>query len=179
VDALKPGIPAWQGIDLRWAYTDLLLSLSRRTRCVQRAYDVLHDAFLRFALAQHREPIAQPNAYLRRVAHSVLIDHYRDAARYYPLPDSNPDHLDNGEGVQRDFAPSSEHLADIQQRLEALQRILDCLPPRCREVFWLARIEGHTQPEIARALGISLSMVERHLVRALLDLRSAREALLE
>lgn len=168
----------WHGIDLRWAYTELLLSLGRRTRCAQRAQDVLHDAFLRFALAVHREPINQPNAYLRRVAHSVLIDHYRHAARYVPLPDDDSKPDNPGSTEPQHFAPSAEHLADMQQRLEALQRILECLPPRCREVFWLARIEGYTQPRIAAQLGISVNMVERHLMRALLDLRAAREALL-
>jgi RNA polymerase sigma-70 factor (ECF subfamily) len=166
----------WNGINLRWAYTDLLLSLSRQTRCVHGAYDVLHDAFIRYVLASQRTTIDQPNAYLRRVAHSVLIDHYRHAARYVALTD------DDGAGVRfdgdgEDFAPSAEHLADLQQRLEALQRILDCLPPRCREVFWLARIEGHRQVHIATLLGISLNMVERHLIRALLDLRTARDVL--
>ncbi|CAD5107255.1 RNA polymerase sigma factor [Zestomonas carbonaria] len=165
----------WQGIDLRWAYGDLLLSLSRRTRCVQRAYDVLHDALLRFALAQHQQPLAQPNAYLRRVAHSVLIDHFRRDARFQPLPEHHEEGVD---GLVEDHAaPSAEHLLDIQQRLVALQRILDCLPPRCREVFWLARIEGCAQSEIAQQLGISLNMVERHMTRALLDLRNARELL--
>lgn len=165
----------WQGIDLRWAYGDLLLSLSRQTRCVQRAYDVLHDALLRFALAQHQQPIAQPNAYLRRVAHSVLIDHFRKEARYCELPDDQAEFTDSVQGSA--LAPSAEHLLDIQQRLHALQRILDCLPPRCREVFWLARIECCPQREIAERLGISLNMVERHLMRALLDLRNARELL--
>ncbi|MBM7062852.1 sigma-70 family RNA polymerase sigma factor [Pseudomonas sp. UL073] len=161
----------WEGIDLRWAYGDLLLSLSRQTRCVQRAYDVLHDALLRFALARHAQPLEQPNAYLRRVAHSVLIDHFRRDARFQPLPEFHE------EGADDYGAPSAEHLLDIQQRLVALQRILDCLPPRCREVFWLARIEGCSQREIAEQLNISQNMVERHIARALLDLRAARELL--
>lgn len=164
----------WLGIDLRWAYGDLLLSLSRQTRCVQRAYDVLHDALLRFALAQHQQPIAQPDAYLRRVARSVLVDHFRKENRYGPLPD---DGLDALETIGDACMPSPEHLLDLQRRLQALQRILDCLPPRCREVFWLARIEGCGQREIAEQLGISLNMVERHMMRALLDLRAARELL--
>ncbi|MDR0208850.1 MAG: sigma-70 family RNA polymerase sigma factor [Pseudomonas putida] len=161
----------WQGIDLRWAYNDLLLSLSRQTRCVQRAYDVLHDALLRFALAQHAQPLAQPNAYLRQVAQSVLIDHFRRNARLQPLPEHHE------ETDSEHCAPSAEHLLDIQPRLIALQRILDCLPPRCREVFWLARIEGYAQKDIARQLGVSLNMVERHMARALVTLRNARELL--
>jgi DNA-binding CsgD family transcriptional regulator len=37
------------------------------------------------------------------------------------------------------------------------------------------RVEGHTQAEIAAALGISKNMVERHVMRAIIDLSSARE----
>ena len=80
--------------------------------------------------------------------------------------------------VQEAFtAPSAVVLADLQQRLAAAQRVIEGLPPRCREVFWLCKVEGHSQPRIAATLGISLNMVERHLMRALLDLRAARELL--
>lgn len=41
------------------------------------------------------------------------------------------------------------------------------------------RIEGFAQKEIAAELNISLNMVERHLIRALLDLRTAREQFLK
>ncbi len=77
--------------------------------------------------------------------------------------------------LEEKLSSSPEHLADLQQRLQALQSIIDCLPPRCREVFWLFRIEGVSQVEIAHTLGISLNMVERHVIRALLDLRLARD----
>ncbi|MEE1923922.1 sigma-70 family RNA polymerase sigma factor [Pseudomonas sp. 148P] len=166
----------WNRIDLRWAYTDLLLSLGRRTGCMHLAYDVLHDAFIRYLVADRQTRIEQPNAYLRRVAQTVLIDHFRQSGRFCSLESSEGLAAVN-EAQQEHFAPSAEHLADMQQRLDALQRVINCLPPRCREVFWLARIEGHRQPEIARLLGISLSAVERHLIRALLDLRAAREQL--
>ena len=41
------------------------------------------------------------------------------------------------------------------------------------------RIEGYPQKDIAAQLKISLNMVERHLIRALLDLRAAREQFLK
>jgi RNA polymerase sigma factor (sigma-70 family) len=162
----------WQGLDLRWAYRELLPNICRHTRCVHVANDVLHDAFLRFALTPNREGIAQPHAYLRTVVRNVLVDNHREASRFVPL-------LDEEESGSADehmrISPSPEQLADLQQRLEALQRIIDCLPPRCRDVFWLFRIEGLTQPEIATRLGISVNMVEKHIMRALIDLRAARE----
>ena len=173
----------WLGLDLRWAYGSLLPALWRSTRCVQRAQDVLHDAFMRYALAGRHGAIAQPHAYLRVVARSVLADYLAQERRFVALTDLEgiADQPGSGAAPEESLplftAPSAEALADLQQRLAAVQRTIEGLPPRCREVFWLCRVEGHTQPEIAERLGISLNMVERHLMRALLDLRAARELL--
>lgn len=169
----------WYGLDLSWVYSDLLSSVSRRTRCVHRARDVIHDSLLRFVMAPKRDQIAQPHAYLRTVVGNVLSDYHQDASRYVSLDDMTSQ-ADSGIGASllpREAAPSAERLADLQQRLECVQRILHCLPPRCREVFWLFRIEGHSQSEIAARLGISLNMVERHVMRALVDMSNARHLL--
>jgi RNA polymerase sigma-70 factor (ECF subfamily) len=184
----RPAPPAvWLGLDLRWAYESLLPAIWRSTRCIQRAQDVLHDAFVRYALSGKHEAIAQPHAYLRVVARSVLADHLAQERRFVPLPDLDGEsHGDRHDGGLPPLAgleyttyhtPSAETLAELQQRLAAVQRAIEGLPPRCREVFWLCRVEGHTQPEIAQRLNISLNMVERHMIRALLDLRAARELL--
>ena len=172
---------AWLGLDLRWAYTRLLPAIWRSTRCMQRAQDVLHDAFVRYALTPtSRRGIAQPHAYLRVVARSVLADHMAQEHRFVPLPDPGAPAEPGQPSLLEDPAfivPSAETLADLHQRLSAVQRAIEGLPPRCREVFWLCRVEGHTQPEIAQRLRISLNMVERHMIRALLDLRAARDLL--
>lgn len=120
----------------------------------------------------------QPHAYLRTVVRHVLADSFRETSRFVQLvPDDAGDERGEAGGApfpEEHFSPSPEHLADLQQRLEALQRIIDCLPPRCREVFWLFRIDGLAQAEIAARLSISRNMVERHIMRALVDLRAAR-----
>jgi len=46
------------------------------------------------------------------------------------------------------------------------------LPPRCREVFMLAHMEGVPHRRIAEILGVSLSTVENHLYNALKVLRA-------
>ena len=45
------------------------------------------------------------------------------------------------------------------------------MPPRRRDVFVLYRFAGLTQAEIAGRLGISTSMVERHLMKAMAECR--------
>lgn len=56
---------------------------------------------------------------------------------------------------------------------EIIQRALDRLPERCREVFIKSRIEGLMYKEISDELGISIKTVENHIVAALKKLRVA------
>lgn len=167
----------WLGLDLRWAYADLLPGIYRQTQCAHLAQDILHDAFLRFAFIRERQKIEQPHAYLRTVVRNVLNDKYNDMARFVPIVSDEQEDNDLSR-LEDQFSPSPEKLADLQQRLQALQQIIDCLPPRCREVFWLYRVDCLTQVEVAAKLNISLNMVEKHLLRALVDLRAARDLML-
>lgn len=177
---MHPG-HSWHGIDLQWAYGGLLRAIVRRTQCGHRAKDALHDAFVRFAVKPHSD-IAQPQAYFQKVVQSVLADQHRVALR---MPLAADEVLDGSSSSEFEanalslgqYHPSAQDLFAIRQRLDLLQRLLDALPPKCREVFWLFRIEGHSQAEIAARMGVSINMVERHIMRALMDLRAAREML--
>lgn len=53
-----------------------------------------------------------------------------------------------------------------------LQRSIQSLPDRCREVFLLNRYEGLSYKSIAQKLHISVNTVEKHIVKALRILRS-------
>jgi RNA polymerase sigma-70 factor (ECF subfamily) len=105
------------------------------------------------------------------------VDTHRENSRFVPLIMDESEFTDdmwkeNAHRLKDVHLPSAEHLADLKQQLAALQIIIDSLPKKCREVFWLYGVEGHTQPEIASRLGISLNMVERHVMRALVSLRT-------
>ena len=168
----------WYGLDLRWVYTDLLKHIFFQTKCIHSAHDVLHDALLRFAFSKQGTQADEPHAYLRIVVRNLLADHFQLSSRFVTLPEHNDDitteqHLD----PDANWALSPEKILDIQQRLQAVQNIINCLPPKCREVFWLFRIEGLRQAEIAAHLHISINMVERHVIRALVDIRTARDHL--
>lgn len=170
----------WYGLDLRWVYTDLLKHIFFHTKCIDASQDVLHDALLRFAFSKHGAQAVEPHAYLRTVVKNLLTDNFQLSSRFVTLTD----HADNpttephtADYSEANWALSPERILDIQQRLQAIQHIINCLPPKCREVFWLFRIEGLRQAEIAAQLNISVNMVERHVIRALIDIRAAREQL--
>ncbi len=161
----------WHGIDLRWAYADLLPSINRQIYCKHLACDILHDALIRFAVTKNPNREQQPHAYLRTITQNLVLERYRK--------ESYAQSYQQSLGYEELSTPSPEYLTDLRQRLILVSQIIDELPARCQEVFIMFRLEGVKQKQIAEQLGISLNMVERHLIRALLDIRSAREALLE
>jgi RNA polymerase sigma factor (sigma-70 family) len=170
----------WNGINLVWAYNELLPKIFRRIHCRHLAFDVLHDALVRFALAKNPLRHQQPEAYLYTIVQNLLIDSHNNVSHFVSIDnDSKGVQESTSQSYERaqlieDYALSPERLLDIQQRLQLLQKIIDSLPPKCRDVFWMFRIEGMTQQAIADHFQISLNMVERHIIRALVDLRAAK-----
>lgn len=62
---------------------------------------------------------------------------------------------------------SAERCATAHQELARLSEALDALPPRCREVVWLRRVEELSYREIAERLGIGVKTVESHITHGL------------
>jgi len=58
---------------------------------------------------------------------------------------------------------SAEDRVSAREELKRLAEALDRLPPRCREVVWLRRVEGISQRETAEALGVSVKAIEQHM----------------
>lgn len=160
----------WHGINLRWAYCELLPAIYNDIRCRHKAYDILHDALLKFAISPTTINLDKPHAYLRVIAHNLANEDRRVNKRLITFSSSDefslPEFLDD----PAKLAPSPEELVSIKQRLEALQRVINRLPPKCREAFWLYRVEQLPLKDIADKLSISVNMVSRHITRAMLDL---------
>jgi RNA polymerase sigma-70 factor (ECF subfamily) len=54
-----------------------------------------------------------------------------------------------------------------QQEIARLHRIIEELPPKCRQAFQLKKFEELSQREIAARMGVAESTVEKHLAKAL------------
>lgn len=66
----------------------------------------------------------------------------------------------------------TDRTLSARDELRRAQRGLDQLPPRCREIVWLRKVEGLSTRETAERLGISAETVEKqitHGMRALVD----------
>jgi RNA polymerase sigma-70 factor (ECF subfamily) len=74
----------------------------------------------------------------------------------------------NEEEIRDQPAPEQEDGKDYRL---LLQKGIDHLPPKCREVFLLSRFSNMTYKQIAASLNISVKTVENQLGKALKSLR--------
>jgi len=136
---------------------ELLAYLGRRAGH-DNASDLLQEAFLRVLNHGGIAEIADPPAYLHRTASNLATDFARRRKVETKLLVCDDAVVD---------APSDEASAEDQIETSEQSRLLasaiDTLPPRCREVFVMRMHENVPQDEIARRLGITRNMVDRHM----------------
>src|SRR5204862_8295623 len=72
-------------------------------------------------------------------------------------------------------APAEEPVPEDPQRLAALQRALEQLPPRDRLILKLFHLDGAGYKEIAALTGLSLNAVSPALIRARQKIRALLE----
>lgn len=61
---------------------------------------------------------------------------------------------------------------ELRQLSETLNRGINLLPPRRKQVFTMSRFEAKSYDEIAHELGVSKSAVNKHIIEALIYLRT-------
>lgn len=82
------------------------------------------------------------------------------------------EHLATFEGKEAlyylDFNLSPEYTLLYKELQEQVQIVIESLPSRCREVFVMSRFDKKKNREIADALNISTTAVEKHIAKALM-----------
>lgn len=133
------------------------------------AEDVTQTLFLKLQRVDDATEIQDRRAYLFRLASNLAIDRRRTETR-------EKGHQAEIEDILwvEDPAPGAERTAMARLDLERVARALEALPEPTRSIFQLNRFGQQTQREIAARYGISTTMVERHIRRALEALSRAR-----
>lgn len=142
--------------------------LRKRLGCVDHAADMAQDTFMR-VLTQRKAPeLREPRAYLSTIARSLMIDLFRRRTveqAYLETLASRPEALD--------ISPETR-LRIIETLLE-IDRILQGLGARTRQIFLMAQLDGLSYVEIGRQLNVSVTTVKKHAVRALMHCLLATE----
>jgi RNA polymerase sigma-70 factor (ECF subfamily) len=152
-----------QGAVLKYR-AELLRFLTARRATPDEAEDVLQDLYLKVRTL-HGAPVAEPRAYLYRMTANLLFDRRRTAARR-TIREQHWTESQLGAEQEIDDRPSAEQALAAREELAIVSQAIGGLPERTLEILRRYRVDGDGQREIAAALGISLSAVEKHLQRA-------------
>jgi RNA polymerase sigma-70 factor (ECF subfamily) len=149
----------------RAQFARLSLFFSRRV-AADDVLDLVHETFGRFlrANSQQIRPIVAPEAYLTRVADNLVRDRARRARRQ-----SRDSHVPFDEEEVEGIDPlDALELRDAASRVD--EALLE-LSEKTRTIFLLHRVGGHSYADIAAARGMSVKRVEKHMSKALFQLR--------
>lgn len=137
------------------------------------AENIVQDIFM--YLWEHRdmlESLTNPNAFLFTLTKNRCIDFYRHKVR----TESKKESLDAL--PERELKLKMEALQQFDENMftvddidALLNKAIDHLPEKCRQVFILSRMEGLKHEEIATQLNISVNTVQNHIVTALRKLK--------
>jgi RNA polymerase sigma factor (sigma-70 family) len=139
----------------------LVRRLARYTGCSETALDLTHETFaklLRIGPAR-LGAIEQPEAYLHRMSLNLARDRGRTSAAceraLEQLGSAGDDRLDQ--------------VAVLESRdtLRRLERAIDRLKPKTRDIFLAHRLEGLTYAQIANRTGLSVKGVEKQMSKAI------------
>lgn len=141
---------------------ELLAWLNQRVRNVHLAQDMLQELFLRFIETTAAVPVQDARAYLFQMARNMLIDMSRqqDARKTSAVAPEELIHI-------QDTAPGPDQSAAGRQRLLQLAQALQELPSLTQDIFMRVRVQEQSYQQVADALDISTSSVQKHLARAL------------
>jgi len=126
------------------------------------AEDITQETFVRvWNNRQLIEPKKSFFSYIARISTNLCLDHFRHMKVRIKHKDSIPkfaeSHFYNPE-TKTDFEILRSRIREIANQE---------LPEKCREIFFLGRIENKKNSEIAQMLGLSKRTVENQLYRAL------------
>lgn len=131
------------------------------------APDLVQEAFTRMLRCGAFERVENPQAYLTRTAHNLVIERARRRMRrpsiFYPFDE------------ERDapVLPEQERRIEATELRRIFRKALLAMPRRTRRIFLMHRLRGMSYREIAEQLGIGDKGVEYHMMRALARCRRA------
>lgn len=125
--------------------------------------DVLQETFIRASEAENKTNIQSPKAFLYKVAKNLALSEVSKKSKQIITCIEDFDALE-----VLDNKSCLEAQLEAKQELEAFyQAVVEVLPPVCRRVFLLRKAFGYSHKEIAGHLGISVSTVEKHLMKGM------------
>lgn len=138
----------------------LYYNIFKMIKSDEDAEELLQELFVKIWLnRQNLDPERSFKAYLFKISENLVYDFFRKAALQKKLQD----HLTvtaSGEGN------NIERYIYFKESALLVDQAIENLPPRRKEIYKLCKIEGRSYEEVSRSLGISVSTINEHIVKA-------------
>jgi len=124
--------------------------------------DLVQESYVRLLGARRRAPIANARSYLFAIAANLARNLLRQSRFQSPQPLNSAE----AEAVADESHDVTAQVATRQETAILLDAI-DALPPRCREIFILIKLQGLSHQEAADRLGLSVQTIHVQVVRGI------------
>jgi len=129
------------------------------------AEDLTQDVFVRLARPGSWTNLLKPEAFVFTLARNLVRDrarrlHTKAAAKSVAMDDIDL-------SCER---PTPDRSLELEQSLALVDDALASLRPHTREAFLLHRVSGESYAEIAARMNVSVSMIEKHIMSAMVAL---------
>lgn len=144
--------------------------LARQRVTPEEAADIIQETYCRVQQVGDVNTIRNPRAFLFRVAFNIRFNERKRRRSAF-----EQDLLGIEDIEIASEEPSAYRSFLGEQDLKRVRAAFDELSEPCRQAFVMNRFEGLTFAQIAKRLGVSISMVEKHVARALSHMRESLE----
>lgn len=157
------------GADVELCRRELHRYLARRLHNPEIANDLAQEAYLRYLQVPNARVVHKPHAYLFQIAINLIYE--------WRMRNDRAIVTYNTELAEKSAGGLAQPGADDYERLtskEHLQKLLESMPARPRQVLWMNKVEGKSAAEIAQELGLKPRTVLNALARAVAHARRVK-----
>lgn len=156
-------LKAWFAREILTHEAALLRYLNRTWPRKEEIHDLRQEIYVRvYEAAARSRPTISPKTFLFTTARNLLADRVR-RGRIVSIEAVGD--LDALNVLVDEVSP--ERRLGARQELRRLTNALNLLPPKCREVVWLRRVDEMPQKDVAQRLNISERTVESHVLKGM------------
>lgn len=169
-------LPDFKELFLKY-YEPLCAYAYRYVREKATAEDLVQEVFGK--LWENRNTIDRATSvkpWLYAATRHQAIDYLRNSRQREVMLDDSPAGRSLDDLVDRLIVSEQEEAFDFRLLTECVEACVERLPEQCRKVYRLSRQTDRTNKEIADSLGISVKAVEKHITRALTEIRKHVQA---
>ncbi len=135
-------------------------NLYKMVKSGEIAEEILQDLFVKIWIGRETLDTEKSfRSYLFKVSENLVYDFFRKAA----LNKKMESYLVS---VAVPAASSVEQHINYKEGNYILTKAIESLPPRRKQIYILCKIEGKTYGEVSRLLGVSISTINEHIVKA-------------